>query len=152
MGSEGQGAKTAPGENRIIWGVAISQLIAIGVLWHSIALFLKPLNQEFGWSATEVASAFTLALVVADIFAIPFGYLMDRRGGRWIMTGGGLVGAAALMSVPHINSLTELYMAFTGVGISQSMLLGNIPASVVTANVKDFRRGLTYAAIIGGLS
>ena len=56
------------------------------------------------------------------------------------------------MSVPHINSLTELYMAFTGVGISQSMLLGNIPASVVTANVKDFRRGLTYAAIIGGLS
>ncbi|HEV2573646.1 MAG TPA: MFS transporter [Beijerinckiaceae bacterium] len=152
MGSEGQGAKTAPGENRIIWGVAISQLIAIGVLWHSIALFLKPLNQEFGWSATEVASAFTLALVVADVFAIPFGYLMDRRGGRWIMTGGGLVGAAALMSVPHISSLTELYMAFTGVGISQSMLLGNIPASVVTANVKDFRRGLTYAAIIGGLS
>ena len=152
MNVDKQTAPAAPGENRIIWGVALSQLIGVGVLFHSFTLFLKPLNAEFGWNAFEVTSAFTLALFVADLVAIPVGYLMDRRGGRIIMTAGALVGAAALFTASRISNLVEFNLAFIGVGVAQAMLLGNIPASVIAANVRDYRRGLTYVAIIGGLS
>jgi len=152
MNSDKQAAPAVPGENRIIWGVAITQLIGLGVLFHAFTLFLKPLNAEFGWSAFEVTTALTLALFVADVVAIPIGYLMDRRGGRIIMTMGAVIGAAALFFASRSSNLTELYLAFIGVGVSQSMLLGNIPASVIAANVSDYRRGLTYVAIVGGLS
>ncbi|MDF2118755.1 MFS transporter [Roseiarcaceae bacterium H3SJ34-1] len=152
MNSDRQAAPAVPGENRIIWAVAITQLIGVGVLFHSFTLFLKPLNAEFGWTAFQVTSAFTLALFVADVVAIPIGYLMDRRGGRVIMTMGAVIGAVALFSASRISNLTEFNLAFVAVGVAQSMLLGNIPASVIAANVRDYRRGLTYVAIIGGLS
>ena len=38
------------------------------------------------------------------------------------------------------------------IGVAQSMSLGNVTASVVTANTRDFRRGLTWVAILSGLS
>ena len=53
-------------ENVLIFGMAISQVIAIGCLFHSFTLFLAPLQKEFGWTATQIGLQELLVEAVID--------------------------------------------------------------------------------------
>ena len=63
----------------------------------SLALFIKPLSQEFGWLRAEIslaASLFTIALAIS----IPFiGQLVDKYGSRIILLPS-IICCASLMS------------------------------------------------------
>ena len=139
-------------DNVIIFGVAIGQILTFGVLFHSFSLFVTPMQAEFGWSTTQITLAFTIGLFCADIFGIPVGQWVDRKGGRWAMAGGSTIAAVLLAMWSRIDSLWELYAIWIAIGFAQSMSLYNVATAVVTANVQDYRRGLTWLAILSGLS
>lgn len=139
-------------DNVIIFGMAIGQILTFGVLFHSFSLFVAPMQQEFGWTTTQITLAFTIGLFCADIFGIPVGHWVDRSGGRWAMAGGSTIAAVLLALWSRIDNLWELYAIWIAMGFAQSMSLYNVAAAVVTANSNDYRRGLTWLAILTGLS
>jgi MFS family permease len=139
-------------DNVIIFGLAAGQIISFGVLFHSFSLFVKPMQAEFGWTVTQMSGAFTLGLFCADIFGIPVGHWVDRYGGRLAMSLGATLAAILLLLWSQIDSLIGFYAIWVAIGFAQSMSLGNVTASVVTANTRDFRRGLTWVAILSGFS
>jgi MFS family permease len=139
-------------DNVIIFGMAVGQILTFGVLFHSFTLFVAPMQQEFGWTTTQITLAFTIGLFCADIFGIPVGHWVDRSGGRWAMAGGSTIAAVLLALWSRIDSLWELYAIWIALGFAQSMSLYNVAAAVVTANTTDYRRGLTWLAILTGLS
>ena len=145
-------AQAARNENVLIFGVAISQVISIGCLFHSFTLFLQPLQKEFGWTSTQMTGAFTLGLITADLIAVPVGHWLDRRGGHTLMTLGASTAAVCLASWSMVNSLAGFYLLWIGIGVCIGATLGNTPAGIIAANVKDYRRGLTYLSIIAGFS
>lgn len=142
----------ARSENVLIFGVALSQVIAIGCLFHSFTLFLAPLQKEFGWTSTQMTGAFTLGLVTADLIAIPMGQWVDRRGGHLVMSLGATLAAVCLAAWTLIENIYGFYALWFFMGISMGATLGNTSAAIIAANVKDYRRGITYLSIIAGLS
>ena len=63
----------------IVFGATVSMLVAQGpVILYTLGLFIKPLNQEFGWDRASISAAGGLAAISSAI-AIPFvGWLIDR--------------------------------------------------------------------------
>ena len=70
----------------IVFGATLSMLVAQGpVLLYTLGLFIKPLNQEFGWDRASISAAGGVAAIFSAI-TIPFvGSLMDRWGVRTVL-------------------------------------------------------------------
>ena len=152
MNADQQFTRTLRQENILIWGMSVSNVIAIGCLFHSFTLFLRPLNEAFGWTATQMTGAFTLGLFTADLIAIPVGHWVDRKGGHLVMALGAALAAVLLALWSRIDSLWHFYALWIAMGFATGSTLGTTSSAVITANVKDFRRGITVLAIFSGLS
>jgi MFS family permease len=139
-------------DNALVLALAIGQIVGFGALFHSFSILLAPLQAEFGWSVTEIALAFTIGLFCADVVGIPVGQWVDRRGGHGAMTLGAGACALLLVAWTYVETLWGFYGVWVALGVAQSTFLGNVTASVITANTRDFRRGLTFVAILSGLS
>jgi len=136
----------------LIAGLSISQVIALGCMFHSFTLFLAPLQKEFGWTSTQMTGAFTLGLITADLIAIPVGQYVDKHGGRLVMSLGATLAAVCLAAWTLIDSIIGFYILWLFMGVAMGSTLGNTSAAIIAANVRDYRRGLTYLSIVAGLS
>src|SRR6185295_20303241 len=69
----------------IVFGATLSMLVAQGpVILYTLGLFIKPLNQEFGWDRASISAAGGLAAISSAI-AIPFvGWVIDHWGIRTV--------------------------------------------------------------------
>jgi MFS family permease len=70
----------------IVFGATLSMLVAQGpVILYTLGLFIKPLNQEFGWDRASISAAGGIA-AIASAITIPFvGSMMDRWGVRTVL-------------------------------------------------------------------
>src|SRR5712671_3061545 len=70
----------------IVFGATLSMLVAQGpVILYTLGLFIKPLNQEFGWDRASISAAGGIAAISSAI-TIPFvGSMMDRWGVRAVL-------------------------------------------------------------------
>lgn len=136
----------------LIWGLTISQIMGWGALYHCFPVYMRPMQDEFGWSVTDLNLALTLGLIVCDLAAIPVGHWIDRRGGHASMTFGAVLGAAMIGLWSQVNDLFFFYAIWAMIGLAQALSLGNSPAAVVTANVRDYRRGLAYLSFFSTLA
>jgi len=136
----------------LIWGLTATQIMGWGNLYHCFPLYMQQMQAEFGWSMTESNLALTIGLVMADLVAIPVGHWVDRRGGHVIMTCGAALGAVMLALWSQVETLSGLYAIWIFMGMAQGCSLGLVPAAVVTANVRDYRRGLAYVSFFSSLA
>src|ERR1700704_2436138 len=70
----------------IVFGATLSMMVAQGpVILYTLGLFIKPLNQEFGWDRASISAAGGGAAIFSAI-TIPFvGSLMDCWGVRTVL-------------------------------------------------------------------
>ena len=57
-----------------------------GIFNAAFSVFLKPMQDEFGWTRGEAALAYALATIVAGISSIFMGRLTDKLGPRLVVT------------------------------------------------------------------
>ena len=136
----------------LIWGLTLSQIMGWGALYHTFPLYMKPMQDEFGWSVTELNLALTLGLVSCDLVAIPVGRWIDRHGAHLSMTLGAALGGCMLVLWSNVTTLPAFFGIWVCIGLAQALSLGNVPAAVVTANVRDYRRGLAYVSFFSSLA
>ena len=82
----------------MLWPLALAQMTSWGTMYYSFSLFSGPMQRELGWSQPVMNSALTLGLLMTGVVAYPIGTLLDRNGGRWLMSLGSL-GAGFTSSV-----------------------------------------------------
>lgn len=81
---------TSPGnEFRKGWPVVLSSGIGLAValtplLFYSLGLFIRPLEEAFGWSRQEIYTAFLVVTLGNSVGALLAGWLADRFGSRSI--------------------------------------------------------------------
>ncbi|RFB78959.1 MFS transporter [Methylovirgula sp. 4M-Z18] len=136
----------------LVWGLAASQLFGWATLYYAFTLFVQPMRQELGWSDTALNGALTFGLFIGDLAAIPIGRWVDRRGGHAIMTAGAALGALALVLWSGVHHLVSFYAIWGLIGLAQASSLINPAMTVVTANVTDYRRAITYVSFVTGLA
>ena len=75
-----------------------------------LGVFLKPITEEFGWSRSLFTGALTLGTLLGGVLAIGIGPMIDRYGGRWILTISIIIVGSALILTSRINALWQFYL------------------------------------------
>jgi MFS family permease len=119
-------------------------------LGDTYAVFLLPLEHEFGWSRSQTTGVYSVYLVVHGLTAPIVGMLFDRVGARWVYGAGMASLGAAFFFASQLSSLWQFYVlvgALVGVGVS---LNGMVPASALLSRWYRARLstaiGITYSS------
>src|SRR5882724_12073001 len=136
----------------IVFGATLSMLVAQGpVILYTLGLFIKPLNQEFGWDRASISAAGGVAAIFSAI-TIPFvGLLIDRWGIRAVLLPIVVLCASSVALIaltPNSVVVFMLLFAITGVLGSGKGPLGY--AKCVSAWFDD-RRGLALGITMSGI-
>ena len=122
---------------------------------ETYAVFLLPLEREFGWSRSQLTSVYSVYLLVGGLIAPLVGTLFDRIGPRAVYTAGLAVLAAAYLLAGTLSSLWQfyLYVGFLiGLGVA---LVGMVPASGLLSRWYHARLsaaiGIAYSAVGCGM-
>ena len=92
--------------------------------YHSFAIFLRPISEEFSWSRESAATGFAVMALVAAAAAPIVGRLVDRLGARRIVVAAlTTIGLGAISLSMLTASLAHLYavcavMGFATIGAS----------------------------------
>ena len=136
----------------IVFSATLSMLVAQGpVILYTLGLFIKPLNQEFGWDRASISAAGGIAAISSAITIPLVGSMMDRWGVRAVLLPivilcGSSVALIAL--TPKSVVVSMLFFAITGVLGSGQGPLGY--AKCVSAWFDD-RRGLALGITMSGI-
>jgi MFS family permease len=136
----------------IVFGAMLSMFVAQGpVILYTLGLFIKPLNQEFGWDRASISAAGGVAAIFSAI-TIPFvGSLIDRWGVRTVLLPIVVLCASSVALIaltPKSVAVFMLLFAITGVlGAGQ----GPLGYAKCVAAWFDDRRGLALGVTMSGI-
>lgn len=133
----------------VVVGAAMLMVASgVGVV-QAFAVFLEPLEREFGWSRSALSLAYALNFTVFGASSTLMGALADRYGTRAVAKAAGSVYALGLAMTAGAQSLWSLYLTFGVVaGIGVGALHG--PLAYLTAKWFDRRKGLAMGVVLSG--
>jgi MFS family permease len=118
----------------------LANLSAAGIR-SAPSVLIHPLEAEFGWSRTEIASAASLNLLLLGLFAPVGGWLIDRFGPRRVILSSLATMAFGLTGVLFVQQLWQLIFLW---GVILGIATGITPALGASIAARWFidRRGL----------
>lgn len=137
----------------LVSALSVTETISYGVLYYAFTVFVTPMQEELGWSRAALTGAFSLALLLSGIAAVPAGRWVDRYGARWLMTAGSCAAALLVLAWSVVESLLAFYLLWAGIGLAMAAVLYE-PAFAVVATWFTRRRGqaLTVLTFIAGFA
>jgi len=137
----------------VVWALSVTQIISWGSLFYAFSVLLAPIEQQTGWARDAIVGAFSLGLLVAGVGAAPVGILLDRFGGRIVMSLGSLTGAAVLALMSTVQSMASFYVAWAMLGVASAMLLYEPAFAVIyAAFASNARKALTALTLVAGFA
>jgi predicted MFS family arabinose efflux permease len=97
---------------------AISSSMGYIAMIQIIPVILIPMATDLDTSRTAIAAASTVSTLIGALAAFPAGRVLDRYGGRAVMTAGAAIGAIAVVLWAQANSLPEVYLSFVLIGFA----------------------------------
>jgi len=130
--------------------IGLTLALAYGI-WYSYSVILVALLNEFGWSRSVLAGAFSVFTVVHGGLNPWIGALCARAGGLRVMVFGGAAMGLTLFADSFISTPLELYLGF---GVATALAVaaaGWIPALVYVQREYQDRLGLSIGIISAGV-
>lgn len=117
---------------------------------YSFSLFVRPLQNEFGWGRGEIMLAYTFFFLILGVTAPLIGRLVIRYGARKVMAVGASLAFLGFILLTLMQNLVYFYACYIiiAVGFSAS---GMIPATTVVSNWFNKRRGTAIGIVTAGL-
>lgn len=138
---------------RIAWSLAVTQTVGFGVLFYGFGVFTLPMEQELNWSRAQTSGAYSLALLLSGLLAVPVGRFVDRRGARVPMTAGSVIGALLVLAWSFVTTLPALYLVQAGIGVVMAMVLYDVAFTVIAAWFRRDRiRAMLVVTSVAGLA
>ena len=120
--------------------VMIAGVLAAGVSNITMAVVLKPISEDLGWSRTLMAAAITIGSLSGGLLSPLFGPLADRLGPRMLLPlGGALVGLLAF-GVSASTEPWQFYATFIPARALTEFLLCGMIAFTAVANWFHLKR------------
>ena len=137
----------------VVGTLATTETISWGILYYAFAAFLVPMQRELGWSTAALTGAYSLALLVSGLAAIPVGRWMDRRGPRLLMTLGSIGGALLLLAWARTETLPAFYLLWAAMGLVLAATLYEPAFTVVAVWFRQARnRALLLLTFVAGFA
>jgi len=135
----------------VLIAVAVVMFAGSGVR-SSFGVFIRPMEEEFGWSRTELSLIASLSLFLYGAVGPFVGRFADRWGPRKVLAAAAVLLGLGTLGSSLVSSLPQLY--FTA-GIVTSVGAGGAALSVAASAVArwfDARRGLALGAAGAGVA
>jgi predicted MFS family arabinose efflux permease len=138
---------------RIVGVLAVTETVSWGILYYAFSVFLEPMRRDLGMSTAAVSGAFSLALVVMGLTALPVGRWLDRHGARTLMAGGSVLASVVVAAWSQVQEAWQLYAVFALLGAAGAMVLYE-PAFAVVVRWFDRRRAraLLVVTVVAGFA
>lgn len=149
----GAGAAGGRGTGPFLWSLSLAQLVSWGILFYSIAVFFVPMREELGWSKAVVSGGITIGLVSSGIFAPWVGAQIDR-GNAWpVLTGGSVLGSAAVLAWAFVETPLGFWAACVAMGAAMACTLYEPGFAVLSRTLgDDAPRGILKMTLVGGFA
>lgn len=137
----------------IIGGLGIALIVSWGSIYYAISLLAPDIQRELGWRAEIVYGAFSWSLLVAGLLATPAGMLIDRLGGRIMMSAGSVAAGCGLIMLARTNSVAAYYGAWTLLGAAMALTLYDAAFATVNREIPtDPRKTISTLTLFGGFA
>jgi len=131
----------------ILAGAAIMLSLAMGMR-QSQGLFMRPIGEDLGVSASDYAFALALQNIIWGVTQPFTGALVDRYGTRWITIVGCLTYAAGfILTAFATGPLMIMLGAGALVGVALSCTTSGIAAKIAAKVVRPERRSLAFGLV-----
>ena len=130
--------------------LGLTQITAWGTSYYCLGVLAKPIAAETGWSTSTVFLGFSVALVVMGLISTSVGRLIDRVGGRAVMSVGAVIVSAGLLVLAQAYNLVTYFAAWVvlGVGMRCSLYDAAFAALVQVVPTRG-RRAISYLTLYG---
>lgn len=151
------GARAAKGVGLFYgWWVVAACVIGLIVCYPTFAAyafgqFINPLNEEFGWTRTQITGAFAIGNLLVIVAAPLAGIAIDRFGARAALLPSILALAATIAAMGFLSGdVRHLYILFMVLPFAAA---GTLPATFTRFAVAwfDRRRGLALGIALSGV-
>ena len=133
--------------------LGVTETISWGVLYYAFTVYLAPMEAELGWSRGDMTGAFSLAVLLAGLAAIPVGRWLDRHGPRLLMTVGSVAATLLVLAWSKVANLPQLYLIWAAIGLVMSATLYD-PAFATASRWFERQRvrALTVITLMAGFA
>jgi hypothetical protein len=138
---------------RLVPALGVTQIIAWGSLYYSIAVLGASMRAELGLSSAALFGAYSCSLMIGAVVAPAVGRAIDRLGGRRVMSVGSVVAGIALLAIAHVQSVVALYAAWALAGVAMAMTMYDAAFATLSQHSgRSYRTALTALTLMGGLA
>ena len=103
--------------------LGITQITAWGTSYYCLGVLAGPISNDTGWSRGFVFLGFTVALLAMGLVSNTVGRMIDRHGGRAVMTLGTVFVSAGLFALAHVHSHAAYLVVWVFLGIGMRLCL-----------------------------
>lgn len=133
--------------------LGMSQLVCWGISYYLIAVFGSFIAADLDWSETAVYGGFSAALVVMAIASPLTGRLIDRYGGRLVMSGGSALLALGCSGIALSYSISVYYASWVLLGFAMRLTLYDAAfAALARIGGMNAKRPISKITLLGGLA
>jgi MFS family permease len=137
----------------ITCALGITQTLAWASTYYLPAILAEGMAKTLSTSVTMIFVAFTVALIASGITGALIGRVIDRRGGRGVLTASSLLFAAGLFGLSQVSNVVGLFVAWLVVGVGMGMGLYDAAFStLVRLFGTDARSAITGVTLFGGFA
>ena len=128
-------------------GIGVSM---VSLLFYSGGVFIKPLEEAFGWSRAQIGAGSFLSVITLALIAPLAGRLLDKLGLRWVCTISLLLYAGGMFALSRMNGSLTLYYAtvtlITAVGVGSSPIAFTRAVSAWFVRNRGLALGMSMAS------
>jgi MFS family permease len=135
----------------IIVGVSFTTLALTSTIIHSFSIFFVALLNEFRWSRSITAGAFSVFMILYGIIGPFAGSMVDRFGPRRVFVLGSLLWGMGLALCSLIHSWWQFYIFFGVIAAVGAGFTGWVPNTTVIQNWFKEKRGLAIGILSSGI-
>ncbi len=132
----------------VVAAATFGMLAAFGMA-TTIAVFMKPFEDEFGWPRADISFAYALLSAGAALGGLVVGWAFDRIDTRFIVVSGAVVMAAGLAALSWSDDLATIQHIYLAIGVAGFSCLYT-PLIAVVGLWFDRGRGLAMGIATAG--
>jgi MFS family permease len=120
--------------------VVLAGVLAAGVSNITMAVMLKPISDDLGWTRSLTAAAVTMGALCGGVLSPLFGPLADRLGPRFLLPAGGALVGLLSIGVSLSTEPWQFYATFVPARALTEFLLCGMIAFTAVANWFHIKR------------
>lgn len=132
----------------------VGTLIIVGIVAscvrYMLPVFVPSFIQDFNWTRTTIGFVFTLNFWIASAAGPFIGMMIDKVGGRFITTIGGIFLLSSMILLSTMTNITQLYIYFSliaGLGIACTFY---VPLTSIPRKWFIKRAGIAVSLVLMG--